>query len=301
MVYSGMCPEWWEVSAFGFIPLAVALGGVLLTPRKTRLWAVVAVVCVVLSLGPQLIIGHTSTGIPLPYALFRFVPVLDALRAPLRLNSVTTLMLGLMAAHGLAHLFRPRPPHTGATAPRFAPWLLALLLVVAIAAETVRLPMALVAGQVSPFYSRIANEPGEWSLLELPIERADHAVLQMYAQTYHHKAILTGRLARSVPQVPYEVAPPIAHSNAGSTRPDIVPFSPAEREQLLQGLRVRYLVLHTAARGAEETAKGEAQVAAARHTLGPLTRVYSDTTLQAYRLDRVAAWLDGPGKTTRKS
>jgi hypothetical protein len=44
--------------------------------------------------------------------------------------------------------------------------------------------------------------------------------------------------------------------------------------------------------------RGDQQVAVAEQMLGSLTLAYEDETLQAYRLDKVAAWLDDPGSTT---
>jgi hypothetical protein len=288
-IWQQVPPVWTPPYVFALVPLLLALVGVLLAPRKAGPWAATAGVCLVLSLGPRLYLGEVDTGIPLPYAIFRALPVVDTLRAPGHLNTVTTMMLAVVAAVGMSWFFR-RLPVAGN-------WLAAFALIVLVVVETVRLPFPLIDASVSPFFPRLADEPGEWSLLELPLDRFDRDRIEMYTQTYHEKYILTGLVSRSVPRLPYESAPPIAQMQRGSTRPDIVSLAPAERDQLLKSLRVRYLVVHLDPRRPERATQ---QVATARHILGPLTHIYSDAALQAYRLDEVAAWLDGPGRTTRR-
>jgi hypothetical protein len=333
--------EWWYSHLYSFVPLVLALVGIALAPRQTALWATIGGVLVLLSFGPQLRIGNSDTGIPMPYGLFRMLPIFDIFRAPVRMNLVATLMFGIVAAFGLRHMAQRLPIALA--------WGGALLLVVLIAGETFRLPFPLVDGRVSPFYAQVAQEQGKWSMLELPFDRPDREVLEMYQQTHHGKDILTGRPARSLPGLPYRFAPPIVSADNADLRPDIVSMSSAARDQLLRGLRVRYLIVRpgdavapfsgvgqpgkshhgdTETRSAMESGqeipdsnaetqrrrdaeiratngdgqgmvwRGDQQVAVAEQMLGSLTLAYEDETLQAYRLDKVAAWLDDPGSTT---
>lgn len=286
-VWQHVPPDWWEVYLFALVPVLLAVGGIIIVPRQAAMWATLAIVFLVLTPGPWLTINTTPTGIPLPYLLFRWLPVVDTLRAPMRMAFMTTLMLALSAALGLAHVWRTMSYRTRSV--------IAIGLIVVIMLEAIRLPFPLIDGRVSPFYAQVANEPGHWSVLELPFDRSDREVLEMYQQTHHRKYILTGRLARNVPDVPYRVALPIAQADDADTRPDIVELSPDERDQLLHGLRVRYLVLRDYP--GDPLRAGE-QLATARQTLGPLTEVYRDEELQAYRLDEVATWLDGAGATS---
>jgi hypothetical protein len=288
-IWQSVPADWWYTHLFAYTPLLLALGGLWLAPRQTLLWATLALLLFILSLGPALRIGNTETAIPLPYALFRHIPVLDIFRAPIRMNMVVTLMLALIAAYGIQQFTRRKPP--------LLQWGTAGLLITLLAIETLRLPFPLVNGMVSPFYQRIASEPGEWTMLELPFDRADREVLEMYQQTHHHKPILTGRPARSVPGIPYRYAPPIAQIDAASRHPDIISMPAETRRQLLRALRIRYLVLHHPLQTPQKTA---AQLATARQLLGSLTATYSDTHLRAYRLDETAAWLDHAGQSTRE-
>ncbi len=289
VVWQPLPPDWWSPHIFAVLPLVLSLVGLVVAPRVAGIWAVLAGICLVLSLGPHLVINGENTGIPLPYALFRVLPIVDTLRAPVRINGVTTMMVGLVAAVGVARLLRSLPSGRA--------WLLVGVLIVLIAAETLRFPFPLTDATVSPFYEQIAAEPGEWSVLELPLSRFDRDRLEMYAQTFHGKYILTGLVSRSVPHMPQEAMPPIARADAASNRPDIITLSDAQRDQLLRSLRVRYLVVHETPSRPEQA---DQQVATARRTLGPLSRVYANESLRAYRLDAVAAWLDGPGQAERE-
>jgi hypothetical protein len=215
----------------------------------------------------------------------RLLPVVDSLRAPTRINYVTTLLLALVIALGLAAPLR-RLPAPGA-------WLAACALSLLLAAETLRLPFPLRGGGVSPFYARVAGEPGRWSILELPLDRPDRSMQEMYAQIFHGKPILPGHLSREVPRLPYEPAPPIARAELATDGEDIVGMSAAESDQLLRGLRTRYLIVRPSPGRPQRMA---AQIEAARQSFGPLTQVYADAELQAFRIDRVADWLDREGR-----
>lgn len=289
-IWEQVPPDWQYPFNFAVVTLVLALVGFVLAWRNGRrvgMWGAIGVVCLLLSPGPWLIVGGENTGIPMPYALIRAIPVADAMRAPLRINAVTTLVLALFAAHGLALLWRRR-----ALSVR---WLLALVVVVVAAGETLRLPFPLVKPSVSPFFERIASEPGEWSIVQLPFNRFDRDVLEMYDQTHHEHAILIGQTSRTVPHVPDERLPPFARVEAADPRPDIVSLAPAERQQLLRGLRLRYLVVRD---DPDSPGRDDRQIAVAQQVFGPLTQVYADDVLRAYRFEQTAQWLDNEGRTS---
>lgn len=283
-------PGWRDPHTFSLVALLCALAGLLLAPRRAFVWATIAVVCLVMSFGASLHIESLNLDVPMPYLLFQSLPVSGLLRAPYRINSVTTLMMGLVAACGLARLL-----HSSLDAARGG-WLVSMGVIVLLAVETIRLPFALDDARISPFYQQIANQPGAWSVMELPFNRLEHR-MEMYAQTYHGKYILTGKTSRNMVRMPHEKAAPLAQVGAGSLRPDIVRMSPTERNHLLRGLRVYYVVFHD---DPQHPDLDERQVEVARQVIGPLTSVYSDTHMQAYRLDAVADWLDGAGRTVRE-
>lgn len=287
---------------FALLPLILALIGLLYVRRHVMLWVSIALVCLLLSFGPRLHVGNIDTGIPMPYALVSTLPIGKLLRSPYRINATTTLMIALVAAHGVANIERhvwkslqnrwilhiQKKHHVAFS------FVLSFGVILLIAVEAIRFPFPLVDATVSPFYTRIASEPGEWSILEFPFSRMDRDQLEMYTQTYHGNYILTGNTSRSMPRLPYESAPPIAQAELPDTRTDIVYLSPEDQQQLLHALRVRYLVVRP---DPEIPGRNKHEVEVAQQLLGPLTEVYADAEMHVYRLDKVAAWLDGPGRS----
>jgi hypothetical protein len=279
-------PTWRDPHTFSLVALLLTLAGLILAWRQTMLWATIASICLVMSLGALLHIDSLNLDIPLPYRIFQSLPVAGLLRSPYRINSVTTLMMGIIAAWGLARLFQRYRPRTG--------WIISLGVIVVLAAETIRLPFALSTAAISPFYQQLANQPGLWSVMDVPFNRFEHR-MEMYAQIYHEHYILSGKTSRNMVRMPYHTAAPLAQVGTGRLQPDIVHLSDSDCTQLLRGLRVYYIVFHKDQQHADRSAQ---QITVARRLLGPLTQVYSDTHIQAYRLDAVAAWLEGPGSDT---
>jgi hypothetical protein len=80
---------------------------VLLGWRRVRTlwpWLVVGAVFLVLSLGEELAVGRLKTGIPLPYALLRELPVLSMLRKSDRCFMLIQLVVSLALAGAWSHL-----------------------------------------------------------------------------------------------------------------------------------------------------------------------------------------------------
>lgn len=100
------------------IPLLVLLAWSLArarTQRRAAFWATLAIVSVIMSLGPVLIISVRSTGIPLPMALLDQVPLLGG-AVPARYSLFADMFAGFTAAAALSEIgskigsgFRWRP------------------------------------------------------------------------------------------------------------------------------------------------------------------------------------------------
>jgi hypothetical protein len=96
------CTVSWP-TMLGYSTLALVLLG-FAHVRKHWAWLVVGGAFLVLSLGEELAIGRLKTGIPLPYALFRELPVLSMLRKSDRAFMVVQLAAGVLLAAGFAGL-----------------------------------------------------------------------------------------------------------------------------------------------------------------------------------------------------
>ena len=75
--------------------------------RDARIWLVLAVLFLVLSLGPFLRVAGRDTGVPLPHAALRYVPVVSNARMPGRAVVVVQLAVAMLLAVGWS---RRRPP-----------------------------------------------------------------------------------------------------------------------------------------------------------------------------------------------
>jgi hypothetical protein len=75
---------------------------------RMRFCVVMLLVCIILSLGPQLIVNNVDTGFPLPFALLQNVPLLDSILT-VRFSLYIDLFAALMVAMGLDCIRRRRP------------------------------------------------------------------------------------------------------------------------------------------------------------------------------------------------
>ncbi len=168
--------------------LVLLLAGFAFFRKSNRFWAVAAVVFFVLSLGDTLKIGSWEPGIPLPFALLEHLPLLHHLRAPSRFSIL--VMLSLAALAGLAWsawLERiRRPTLTG---------VFTLAVSVILVAEYIAIPVPVFAAGVRPLHDFIAEDPGDFTVVEIPgVEQVPGHL--MYHQTVHGKRIFIGTAAR---------------------------------------------------------------------------------------------------------
>ena len=183
----------------GWVVLGLALLGAVARWRAReplRLLLAVALVFSVLSLGSHLRIYGSMTGIPLPGLLLEQLPLLRLARAPGRHIVVAMLGFAMLAAAGWQQL---RPAWLG--------WpVLALL-----AFDFAALPVPSVSTQVAPVYHRLAEVPGDFAILEVPLSVRDgHGGggvadnRQIFAQTVHHHRIVSGMVSR-IPEEKWQV------------------------------------------------------------------------------------------------
>ncbi|HEY7699173.1 MAG TPA: hypothetical protein VIE88_12200, partial [Vicinamibacteria bacterium] len=176
-----------ETTVFaGYLVLASGLAGLALRKRipGASLWLASAAFFFVLSLGNSLRVGGAQTGVPLPFALFARVPLLDELRAPSRFSVLTMLSLAVLLALVWSHVLRGRRHE----------WLLTFGAGAILVFEYVALPTPRFAAGVPSIYREMAKLP-EATVVEIPgIEQAP--VETMYHQTFHGKPIFIGTTAR---------------------------------------------------------------------------------------------------------
>ncbi len=207
-----------RVLFLGYSVLALAAWGLwrLRRDRRVLFWSMTAFMAWVLSLGPVLqVLGKrqfTAFGVevPLPYLLLYKLPLFSIMRTPARLTVLVMLALAILVAFSLAPLLASRKTSDRddtasaevLTAQSTKWWPVGRQAVIALAVPVLILfefmpvfPMVPPGWNV-PIYTKIASEPGNFALLELPIRPfSDY----MAYQTVHGKPIIGGYLSRQPP------------------------------------------------------------------------------------------------------
>lgn len=165
----------------GYVLIALVVAGLFLRAPRVRVWLAVALVGIVLSLGPRLHIGGTIvSGDVMPYAwLQRIFPLLEFMGVPVRLAFTATL--GLAAA--LA-------PSLDALAGRFG-WRLAAPFAVLAIAEHAPRAFVTSAYATPAFIAAWADDPSDFAVLE-----ATRDSRHLWHQIVHGHPIVGGYVSR---------------------------------------------------------------------------------------------------------
>lgn len=246
---------WWGAAAFdrfygplqtskvftpflGYVTLALVVMGLVWKWRRTRFWLGLAVVYLLLALGPVLLVNGRSY-IPLPYQIIESTFLGALIRSPDRFNVFLSLPAAVLAGFGMVGVLDrarlKRPMKAGITA------LVAILILVEYA---VQYPTFAINDYPAWYYS-LAQETGEFAILELPISDRSFDEFYMHYQLLHGKPIVGGSIARiseetfgfikSLPMLdgmPEQPVPPENVVNVGS------------QLTALAQANVKYLVFH---------------------------------------------------------
>ena len=152
----------------------------------------------------------------------------------------------------------------------------------------------------SPFFSRIAAEPGDFGILELPVTShylRDHS--RMINQTVHQKKIIGGYVARRVHDYYLDPASPFYQFIDLNTKPqpDIVP--PLSPFAVLNYYNMPYVVVYKVDEGYGQPGDKEAVDAYVRYLFPDRSAIVEDDAqLTAYRVpptpgDNPLIWVGG--------
>jgi hypothetical protein len=290
----------------GYVPLALALLAVIAGWRTKKLhfglWLFIATVFAVLALGPQLHFnGQVLDDPKLPYWYLYNLPGLNVSRDPSNFSISYILAIAALASLGLRQLSawaarrwtRPLPlggkllqPYT----------LLSAILLSLIAAEFATIPVEMSIDSVPAFYrDTLAADQDDYAILEVPSYVQDGGLehLRMYFQTFHHKKLVGGQLARDHKRLnPTDF---LSHSSLISealvndtaippTTTDMLqrPSYPEMSAAVLNYFNFRYIVVYPNAIKPDQQDNLKSFLARA---LGPNPQpVYQDNTIVAYRV-----------------
>ncbi len=193
----------------GYVALILAVVGIIWMWRRARaqalFWGAATLCFWLLSLGPSLRWMGRDLGVPGPFALVSLLPFFNGNRYPSRYVVPLLLCLSMLLAAGLIALMqRPRLRSTRAGA------LLTAGVVGVIALESLSIPLPLSNFHIPAIYAKLAQEPGNQAVLELPtgwrngarvLGRSDILIMmQQWRQTAHAKPRLGGNTSRNPPQ-----------------------------------------------------------------------------------------------------
>jgi hypothetical protein len=254
--------EWWSyrftstTSLFpGFVALALSgyalASGVALKDLRARMWLAAGVTGVLLSFGAKL---------PGYELLYQALPLLHAIRAPVRFGYLGIVAVAVLAGFGLAELRRRLPARTSGSIAAAA---LALAVL-----EPFRAPLYLPRFEgIRPIYAQLRDE-ADAVVVELPFPHpwaVFHNAKYMLNATAHWKPLVNGYSGF----VPYSYR---EHYEQLSGFPDEKSIA------ALQRLGVTHLFVHTDQIGAGPAERVE--------RLPALTRVASEGSIVLYRLVR---------------
>jgi hypothetical protein len=162
--------------------------------RPSRIWVAVTAAFGLLALGPFVHVAGFNTHIPGPWAFARYIPIIGLARTPARLSIVVILGVSMLFAGALSHL--------GDRWPRRRPLLLSAM-ALGLLFELSPVPRLLYSASVPAFYTRVALDPRDVTLMELPVgvrdgtsSVGDFTARSQFFQTVHGKPLVGGYLSR---------------------------------------------------------------------------------------------------------
>lgn len=250
--------------------LAAFLGGRYLVRQwgsQGLFWPLVGLAFGWLTLGPNVRVMGRPTPVPGPFALLSQLPFFSGNRYPSRYSVMLLLCTAVLAAFGLHALLRSqRLRPLGRLAPARSVLLLFTLLFLF---EHLAIPLPLNDFRVPQIYRRLAQEPGDFAILELPtgwrngarvLGRSDVLIMmQQWYQTVHGKRRLGGNTSRNPAyKFQYFTEAPLLGDLIQVMNADRPHLAPVVQEQwdrmvarnrawaqtVLDFLDVRYVLLH---------------------------------------------------------
>ena len=233
------------------VSLVALVGTVLMAWRRRlpRMWVAFTAVFVLLSLGPFIHVGGINTFVPGPWAILRYVPIVEMARSPARLAIVAVLGFSILAAFALeawlAEGARGRRVFAGAAA-------------VLLAVEVLPIPRTLYSAETPDVYRLITSADNEQGrLLELPTgirdgtsSLGDFNASSQFFQTRHARPLIGGYLSRVSTwhkrenrRAPMLQALHTLSEQAGPISDDLLERARASRDRFLARSCVKYVIV----------------------------------------------------------
>ncbi len=175
--------------------------------RESRFWLGLGALAWVFSLGPLLNIsggpvairfGAFETYIPLPWALFQNLPLVNINRAPGRFNYAVALAVAVLAGYGMSYLWQKSASwRIAGTSPRYG-MLLAIMAVILWEYQFFW-PMPVTEGRIPAPVTALAGRDDIRAIMNISWQHAVADKHALYLQTGHERPIIAGHIARETP------------------------------------------------------------------------------------------------------
>lgn len=181
-------------AAVGLVALGVIVVAVWRAGFRARGWFWAAGIFVALALGPFVHVGGMNTYVPGPWALLRYVPIVNLTRMPGRYAIVVALYVSVLFALALVAIGRRWPERRRAILATVG----VLLLV-----ELLPAPRPLYSAELPAVYQIVRDDPRPVRVLELPFgvrdgvsSEGDFSARYQFHQAFHGKRLIGGYLSR---------------------------------------------------------------------------------------------------------
>lgn len=235
----------------GFTVLSLAFAGIWFKLKFSLPWLVMGLILISLALGSVLRFnGQLHVETPTLYGLLSpAAAAVRLMRVPDRFNMFLALPVSVLAAYGVTGLLAREGWQV-----RWRAALVSGLLAAVILFEYLAVPVPLDDFPFPPFYGQLANEPGDFAVLNLPIDPL-RAKVYMFHQTSHQRPILQGNLSR-FPDGVYAYIDNNPWLRVLRQADEMSPQLPDISRQLATLARdgVRYLIVHKTLVGADRVA-----------------------------------------------
>lgn len=313
--FSGNFSEHTTYIGYAVLLLSVFVFLKLRSNKEVKFWLLSAFSFSLLSLGPLLSInGQTvftvfNTTVPLPHlVLYYLIPFLENCRTTGRFFVIAALAFAVLAGYGIAELLKKDFPKKK---------LFVILIATVITFEYMCIPYPISTVEQPEFYQEIAQEEGDYALIEIPATKVYGAgIMAEYYQTIHGKPIVGGQVARTPQNARnFEVRTPFINeiTYLKSMNDILIQNTTEIGPSILNYHRIKYIVIHRDYLKSEEL-----------QFLLPLINQTVDNPPKAYEKDNIIVysvveapqemfmavsdgwnalenWNDGPGRWMRKN
>ncbi len=260
----------------GYSLLALAVAGSLRLLRRQGwrgiFWPGITFIFWWLTLGPVVRVLGQPTSIPGPFALVSLLPFFNGNRYPSRYSVMVMLGLAVLAGYGLMVVRDWHERRAQGSSPRqmrLVQTTISIALIAVFLLEHISVPLPLSDFRIPSIYQTIADEAGDFAVLELPtgwrngarvMGRSDVLIMmEQWYQTSHGKRLLGGNTSRNPGyKFQYYSNAPLLGDLIGlmnADQPHIGPVIDAEWDDLvarnraiapaaLDFLDVRFVVVH---------------------------------------------------------